>query len=140
MENLNLNSDNRPMRKTRSDKGKKRSSYNATLRQSRKDINDLQATITDIAKFEKLEQKPDNEAKSRAERKRIKRLQSIPEPRICPHCLKPKLKSKQWVIRNDFIGCKSCFWELKLIPEKRLSIKKDESNGVSSSDSGQTLE
>lgn len=123
-------------RKERSDKGKPRTKYNKVLRQARQDAKALEQTLAEVERFEKRQQRLDfsGESKSRAERRRAKRLQQIPNPRICPHCLKLKLKTKQWVIKNDFIGCKSCLWRKKLIPAK------DSANGVSSNDCNQALE
>ena len=124
-------------RKERSDKGKPRGEYSKTgLRGSRKEAKLLHDTLKDVAKFERKEAKADHsgESKSRAERKRLQRLKLIPNPRICPHCNKPKLLSKQWVILlnkglNSFIGCKSCLWRLKILNK---GLKESESYGVSS--------
>lgn len=120
-------------RKERSDKGTKRVQYRKKVRQIKEDHKRLENIQKDIEKFERVEIKSERRM-SHGERKRAKRLQSIPSPRICPFCNKPKLLSKQWVIRKDFIGCKSCLWRLKLIPTMK------ENNGVSSINSGETLE
>lgn len=139
MTKSNLNSDvgaEKKQRKERSDKGKPRTKYNKVLRQAKQDARALEQTLAEVEKFEKRQQRLDfsGESKSRAERKRVKRLQQIPNPRICPHCNKPKLLSKQWVILlnkglNSFIGCKSCFWSKKILNK---GLKESENHGVSS--------
>lgn len=109
-------------RKERSDKGKPRGTYSKTsVRSARKDARAIQNTLKDIKRFERIEARADHsgESRSRAERKRRKRLQLIPNPRICPHCLKVKLSTKQWVILTTFVGCKSCHWRINILPNRK---------------------
>lgn len=124
----------KPKRKTRKDKGTKRRHYTMRQRQARSDNKRLNDIAKDVKKFEQMELSFDELKSSSGERKKAKRLQLIPNPRICPHCNKPKLLSKQWVITKEFIGCKSCLWNLKIIPKS-----KETSNGVPSSNPNQTL-
>ena len=50
------------------------------------------------------------EGKPRRERRLAARLRALPVDRKCQHCRQIKLKSRQWVIRDDFVGCRSCYW------------------------------
>lgn len=131
-------------RKPRSDKGKSRGSYTKSgIRGAKRDAKALENTLKDIERFERKEAKADHSgsSKSRAEQRKEKRLQLIPNPRICPHCNKPKLLSKQWVITKSFVGCKGCHWRINILPNQQHCKETPHGIiGVSSNNSNQTLE
>lgn len=120
---------NKKVRKPRADKGMSRKHYIKNRRLIKEQSKQLERRQKDIDRFEKLEVR--KEKKTRNDYNVAKRLQLLPSPRICSYCNKPKPKSKQWVIKDSYIGCKSCFWR---------KIIKVKSNGVLPSPNSEALE
>ena len=56
----------------------------------------------------------------RHERRKMNRLAALPADRKCPHCDKPVLKSRSWVIKDDWTSCRRCYYtSFSIRPGKR---------------------
>lgn len=108
-------------RKVRSDKGKRRKQYVMKFRTAKKEINNDNGMLEDVAKKEREFEKQKSidyqrGGKTRNERYQEARLKLLPNPRICPLCRKIKPLSKQWCIKNNSKPiCKSCHWHLNIL-------------------------
>jgi hypothetical protein len=50
-----------------------------------------------------------SKARPRQLRRAINRFKKIPQNRLCVYCNKKFYRSKQWVIKNEFVGCLKCW-------------------------------
>jgi hypothetical protein len=96
----------------RSDRGKKRRSYDMDLRNVTSALRKAKRAQHEQVKAKRTEER-DLVVLSRAERKRIARARQLPDGRICPVCAKLKMKPKQWVVKwedgTKVVMCRSCY-------------------------------
>jgi len=120
-------------RKQRKDAGTKGiRKYKKRISVDQESARKLQDIVDEIETQEKKLRRADLKPKSRAEQKQLQRqrqLKSIVNL-TCPHCNKIKLLSKQWVVKDSFKGCKSCFWKLVIIPNQNTKEPKIDKKGI----------
>jgi len=90
------------MRMTRSDKGKKRDSYDMGLRLLKKQMRDLRNTLHIIKQDTRMR-------RTKKERRAAQREARLPKNRVCPKCTRVVVESRRWVVKDDVVVCRSCW-------------------------------
>lgn len=100
------------VRKQRSDKGKKRASYDMTKRNIKTEYNRLQQALKATRPIVSPVDANVIKGLPRYIRRQLRRNKALPKNRRCPECGRgPILKSRSWVVKDGKTMCRSCWWK-----------------------------